>query len=91
MLLNYRTPFELNTLNCAAIAFFQTFGVANASAIFYTTVCMFTEIVLYNRAINIDIKSLFDRMDYLAKSKSTELSMLECCKEAVKLHGKVYR
>lgn len=41
---------------------------------------------MYAKTITLDIKSLFDHMDYLAKSKIPEFRMLECLKEAVDLH-----
>lgn len=46
---------------------------------------------MYVKTFILDIKSVFDRVDQLAKSKKSELSMLEFCKDAFDLHERVNR
>lgn len=47
---------------------------------------------MYIKTLILDIKSAFDRVNQLAKSKKPdEKLMLECCKDAVDLHELVYR
>lgn len=58
-----------------------------------TIVFFFTGTIMYIRALLIDIKLLFNRIEKLLKSKEkdTDLAILDYCKEAIDLHERVYR
>lgn len=86
----YRTPFELNGTSCAIIVFCQAICAVFACTSIYFMVCLFEEVSSYTKTFIFDIKSMFDHVDDLAKSKKPELLLLECCKECVLLHDQVY-
>lgn len=83
-----RTPFELNTACCIMIALFNTISGCSGCLSYFVMICLFNEIASYTKTFIVDIKSMFDRMDRLTKSKSPDLPMLKYCKEAIELHSR---
>lgn len=88
---NCRTPFETSSLSNAFSAVLQFVCSPNGVAVYYTVNSIFIEFALYTKAFIFDIRSMFERLDQLAKNKKKSVSMHECCKEAVDLHEKVLR
>lgn len=86
-----RTPFELNTFYCAMIVILQCSCCLTTCIVFYAIVCLLIELTTYADTFIIDIKSVFNKLDDLAKTKLPKLSMLACCKVAVNLHNRVFR
>lgn len=92
----FRLPFEINTtLRCIIMAIVQLFIFFFTMITTFTVLSFFSGVIFYIEAILIDIKSIFNRIDKLLKSKEkktkTQLSILDYCKEAIILHARVYR
>lgn len=89
--IHYRSPFELSTPYSVFAALLQIGCCVSASLIYYAMICSFIETVVYAKTFVMDIRSTFARLDEAAKTRSSEFSMLNSCKEAVDLHARVYQ
>lgn len=87
-------PFEMNTtIRYSSVFFSQTCAGCFHILIMSIMVSFVFGICIYTEAILIDIKSLFNRIDRQSKSngRSAKLTMLEYCKEAIELYGRMSR
>lgn len=94
-------------MRCALMAFYKTFGAACGASVFCSMPILLLAFMIYSKACISDIESIFIRVDQLSRGKKskpskpnnsespeykcTEFSMLEYCKEAIDLHGKLNR
>lgn len=88
--LNGRTPYEVNTTaRCATMVLFQMIVLTFDLCIFSAMITLLVGLLIYTEACLLDIESLFDQVDRLSKHKNTGQSMVERCKQAVDLHGRL--
>lgn len=88
--LNFRAPFEVNTtVRCALAVLYETILTTCTMDVFCTTITLLVGFIIYTEACLLDIKTLFDQLDRLSKFKNVELLMLQRCKEALDLHGRL--
>lgn len=89
-----RLPFELNTtVCCVAMAMVQMYIVSYALGMFCMVLSFYAGVIYYTKAILLDMKSIFNRCDELARSKdrSDELVMLTHFREMIDLHVRIYK
>lgn len=86
----FRTPIQSNSPWYSSIMLLVFVSAIFSCLIHYLVICLFIEISAYTKAFIRDIKAIFGHLDQLVLTKRTEWMMVERCRNAIELHGRVY-
>lgn len=83
-------PFEVNTTpQCIVIFLFEVLVTTFILNIFGLVITLLFGLMIYMETCLLDIKLLFDQIDYLSGCRNSEEEILVRCKEAVELYGRL--